>query len=119
MWPGTQIYPEREGRVVRAERDRPNHPGFFAGSSVVVEHDDGTRATYAHLNGSTIPVAVGDHVSPSQTIGRSGLSGRTLYPHLHFQLTDSDGVPFASQFQDAPQPNLHLFAYVCAKERPM
>ena len=44
-------------------------------------------------------VKVGDSVERGQVVGRMGNSGDSLYPHLHYQLTngpdwrDSEGLP--------------------------
>jgi murein DD-endopeptidase MepM/ murein hydrolase activator NlpD len=61
------------------------------GTTVVVEHADGTRSRYAHL--SVAVVHAGDVVGAGQPIGRAGNSGRATGPHLHFELLGADGVP--------------------------
>ncbi|GAA1605040.1 M23 family metallopeptidase [Actinoplanes couchii] len=59
------------------------------GNHVIVEHDDGTFATYAHLRKSSLKVAEGDRVTEGQQLAEVGNTGNTSEPHLHVQLTDS------------------------------
>ena len=61
------------------------------GTSVVVEHGDGTRTRYAHL--SVALVRQGETVHAGQSIGRAGSSGRTTGPHLQFEVLDRHGAP--------------------------
>jgi murein DD-endopeptidase MepM/ murein hydrolase activator NlpD len=52
---------------------------------VVIEHVDGTFATYAHLRHG-IPARVGQRVSSGEQIGLSGDTGFSTGPHLHFEV---------------------------------
>jgi murein DD-endopeptidase MepM/ murein hydrolase activator NlpD len=65
------------------------------GTSVVIEHDDGTRTRYAHL--SAVTVEKGDEVSAGETVGRAGRSGRATGTHLHFEVIGRDGRRVAPQ----------------------
>ena len=58
------------------------------GTSVVVEHQDGTRTRYAHLSATL--VRKGDQVGAGEPVGRAGRSGRATGTHLHFEVM-SDG----------------------------
>ena len=60
------------------------------GLTVVVRHDDRTSTRYAHL--SEILVEPGDAVKAGETIAKSGATGRTTGPHLHFEVLE-DGRP--------------------------
>jgi murein DD-endopeptidase MepM/ murein hydrolase activator NlpD len=60
------------------------------GHTVVIDHGDGRQTRYAHLSDAS--VRDGEAVSEGQTIGRSGASGRSSGPHLHFELL-VDGTP--------------------------
>ncbi len=57
---------------------------------VVIEHADGWETYYAH--NSQLLVKVGDSVQQGQVIAKSGSSGRTTGPHLHFEVR-RNGVP--------------------------
>ncbi|MGX7423967.1 M23 family metallopeptidase, partial [Enterococcus avium] len=54
------------------------------GNYVVIQHEDGTTALYAHQQQSI--VKVGDTVSQSQIIGYVGSTGNSTGNHLHFEL---------------------------------
>lgn len=53
------------------------------GNVVVIEHEQGLRSLYAHLNARH--VNVGDEVAAGDTIGLSGNTGRSTGPHLHLE----------------------------------
>jgi len=59
------------------------------GTTVVLEHPDGSRTRYAHL--SVALVAPGDAVASGQAIGRAGRSGRATGTHVHFEIIGADG----------------------------
>jgi murein DD-endopeptidase MepM/ murein hydrolase activator NlpD len=61
------------------------------GTTVVIEHANGTRSRYAHL--SLALVAAGDTVEAGQVVGRAGSSGRATGPHVHVEVLDRDGRP--------------------------
>jgi murein DD-endopeptidase MepM/ murein hydrolase activator NlpD len=54
------------------------------GQTVVIDHGNGVQTRYAHLSGYA--VRAGDPVDSGQVLGRSGNSGRTTGPHLHFEV---------------------------------
>ncbi|OJG56660.1 N-acetylmuramoyl-L-alanine amidase [Enterococcus malodoratus] len=73
-----RIYAVKSGRVIKAEF----HTSW--GNYVVIQHEDGTTALYAHQQQSI--VKVGDTVSQSQIIGYVGSTGNSTGSHLHFEL---------------------------------
>ena len=61
-------------------------------NQVVIRHDDGSRAIYAHLkNGSVTTAQVGSRIAAGQYLGKVGCSGNCSNPHLHFEVVDSAG----------------------------
>ncbi|GHB60213.1 hypothetical protein GCM10010347_32800 [Streptomyces cirratus] len=59
------------------------------GYQVVIRHADGRYSQYAHL--SALGVKAGQQVSGGQRIGRSGSTGNTTGPHLHFEMRTGPG----------------------------
>lgn len=87
---GTEVYPARPGIVVAVRQDcsegGPNlryKPDF---NYVIVLHDDGTFAQYAHLKQDGVLAHLGDRVTTGQPIALSGNTGYTRGPHLHFEV---------------------------------
>ncbi|MBN9075503.1 MAG: hypothetical protein BGN87_16680 [Rhizobiales bacterium 65-79] len=54
------------------------------GNMVEVDHGGGYSTRYAHL--SEIDVKVGEKVKLGQTLGRTGTTGRSTGPHLHYEV---------------------------------
>ena len=80
---GTPIYAVAEGVVVESG------PASGFGLWVVVEHADGTRSVYGHINRTF--VAVGDEVSAGEQIAEVGNRGFSTGPHLHLEIVDESG----------------------------
>jgi len=55
------------------------------GNSIVVSHGYGIYSQYSHLKKGSIKVKRGEIVKKGQIIAHVGNSGRSQYPHLHFQ----------------------------------
>ena len=88
MKKGTRISAAREGVVIRVKEDG-NKGGWNRkyrpyGNMIVIQHPDGSRAGYWHLEHNGAFVNVGDTVRKGQVIGLSGKTGYTALPHLHF-----------------------------------
>lgn len=85
---GTLVYSAREGRVERVE-DRFDLScwkadcGGFA-NFVEIRHADGTLGRYFHLQQDSVTVVPGQWVSRGKPIARSGDTGYSSAPHLHF-----------------------------------
>lgn len=86
---GDPIIAAREGTVVVVV-DQYDDSGYNEDSElnyVVIEHEDGTAALYAHIQQNSAAVSVGDSVAGGDRIANSGNSGYTDdNPHLHFEL---------------------------------
>ncbi|MBD0332313.1 MAG: M23 family metallopeptidase [Chitinophagaceae bacterium] len=54
------------------------------GNYVIIRHNDGTQAYYGHLLHNGVLVDVGDTVQQGQIIAKSGTTGYSATPHLHF-----------------------------------
>ena len=54
------------------------------GKIIIINHGNGYETRYAHL--SVISTNVGEHVNQGDLIGKTGNSGRTTGPHLHFEI---------------------------------
>ncbi|AGY56860.1 M23 family metallopeptidase [Gloeobacter kilaueensis] len=75
---GTPVYAAAAGTVAAIGS------GSGYGNMLIVDHGNGWKTRYAHL--SQIKVANGEHVKAGEPIARSGESGLTNGPHLHFEL---------------------------------
>lgn len=75
---GTQVRATLSGKVLEVKNDRQ------LGLYVLLEHQDGLRTRYGHLESS--PVSPGDRVTQGQVIGRAGASGVTAGCYLHFEV---------------------------------
>ncbi len=75
---GTPVKAAGGGRVV--------YVGWSSGygNTVIIEHQQGMRTLYAHLN--SFNVNSGQRVNRGQVIARSGNTGRSTGPHLHFEV---------------------------------
>lgn len=85
---GTNITAAREGVVVRVKEDGDrgglNKKYRPFGNNIVIQHADGSRAGYWHLQQDGAVVIVGDTVKKGQLIALSGKTGYAAVPHLHF-----------------------------------
>lgn len=91
----TPVYAPASGVVIYAE-----HRGPY-GRMVEVDHGNGFRTRYAHLN--RINVSVGQEVGFQDLIGKVGSSGRSSGPHLHYEVWFDDQVRDPSKFIEAGQ----------------
>ncbi|MEU2509051.1 transglycosylase family protein [Streptomyces sp. NPDC007863] len=80
---GTTVKAVSDGRIVSA-----GWAGAY-GYQIVVRHDDGRYSQYAHL--SAVSVREGQRVTGGQRIGRSGSTGNSSGPHLHFEVRTGPG----------------------------
>jgi murein DD-endopeptidase MepM/ murein hydrolase activator NlpD len=80
---GTQVVAAHGGTVVKAGGNGAGD-GPAYGNAVVIKHGNGTYSQYAHL--SRIDVKAGQVVKTGQNIARSGNTGNSSGPHLHFEI---------------------------------
>ena len=81
---GTEIYATGDGTVTRADS---RAAGF--GKHVRIDHGFGYVTIYAHMD--RYLVVKGDKVKRGDLIGYVGSSGRSVAPHLHYEIV-KDGV---------------------------
>lgn len=56
------------------------------GNTVIIRHNSHVYSSLSHLKKGSVTVKQGDRVKQGNVIGRCGNSGRSPYPHLHFQI---------------------------------
>ncbi|MEL6567109.1 MAG: M23 family metallopeptidase [Pseudomonadota bacterium] len=74
---GTPLIAPAGGMVILADPDL-----YYEGGSIFLDHGHGLVSVFMHL--SSVDVAVGDEVLPGDLIGKTGNTGRTTGPHLHW-----------------------------------
>lgn len=76
---GTAVYASGNGRVIRADNTASGY-----GNHIVLDHGFGYETLYAHLQGYN--VRVGQRVERGDIIGFVGNTGRSIAPHLHYEV---------------------------------
>jgi len=77
---GSPIYATGDGKISRADNKAA---GF--GNHVRIDHGFGYVSIYAHMD--NISVRKGNRVKRGDIIGYVGSSGRSVAPHLHYEIT--------------------------------
>lgn len=78
---GTSVYAAAAGEVIVSRASGWN--GGY-GQYIVIKHQNGTQTLYAHLSATL--VSAGESVAQGTQIARSGSTGRSTGPHLHFEV---------------------------------
>lgn len=78
---GTKIVSPVRGRVTNIGND-PSGYGYY----MDVQGADGMLYRYGHLTGGAYFKRIGDNVDVGDALARSGNSGRSSGPHLHFEI---------------------------------
>lgn len=81
---GEPIHATKSGTVIKAEYH------YSWGNYVVIQHEDGSTALYAHQQ--QYSVKVGENVSQGQLIGYVGSTGESTGSHLHFELCKDNSL---------------------------
>ncbi len=79
LYLGTPVLAALDGTVSRAGNLTSGY-----GTHVLLDHEGGLQTVYAHL--SSVCVSIGARVRQGQEIGRSGSTGNSTGPHLHFEV---------------------------------
>ncbi len=85
---GSPVTAARNGVVVRVEESFStggvNKKYLRKANQVIILHSDGSQAYYGHVQQNGVVVNVGDVVKAGQVIAKSGSTGFSAFPHLHF-----------------------------------
>ena len=76
---GTEIYATGNGVVTKLELNKGGY-----GNLIVIDHGYGYKTYYAHL--SRYNVRRGQRVNRGEVIGYVGNTGRSVGPHLHYEV---------------------------------
>ncbi len=95
---GLPVISTLDGEVVRVVSSvQDNEPGEVNlqqnfGNTVVISHQYGLFSSISHLKCDSIKIKEGDRVKRGDMIGSCGNSGRSPYPHIHFQFQLNDKI---------------------------
>ncbi|TBU96115.1 peptidoglycan DD-metalloendopeptidase family protein [Phytopseudomonas dryadis] len=101
---GTPIVAARAGVVVKTENAQSGRGNNPSGNFVRILHDDGTMGVYLHLMQGSVNVREGQRVSAGMPIARSGNTGNSTGPHLHFVVQRNVGLALESIPFEFSQP---------------
>ncbi|MCY1284174.1 Peptidase family M23 [compost metagenome] len=101
---GTPIVAARAGVVVRTENSQVGRGNNPSGNYVRVLHDDGTMGVYLHLQRGSVRVSEGQRIGVGTPLARSGNTGNSTGPHLHFVVQRNVGLALESIPFDFNQP---------------
>lgn len=93
---GTPIIAARGGVVVRVENSQSGRGTNPSGNFVRILHPDGTMGVYLHLMRGSVVVAEGQQVVLGQALAKSGNTGNSTGPHLHFVVQRNVGLALES-----------------------
>lgn len=121
---GLRVVAAADGEVVLAGWEYPSDHSYGFGKRVTIKHtlpgDKYYYTIYGHL--SEISVSEGETVTKGQEIGKTGDTGYSLGPHLHFELADGPylsrnsinvcpyvGNPFGCTAPGAPEVSVGIY----------
>jgi murein DD-endopeptidase MepM/ murein hydrolase activator NlpD len=93
----TPVHAARSGVVaaVKQDSDRGGPDRSFEDDAnyVFIQHADGTLAYYFHLAANSVVVQPGSRIAAGEMIARSGNTGFSSGPHLHFEVASPARAP--------------------------
>ena len=104
---GCPIVAAASGRVITAIS------GYYGyGHTVVIDHGNGLRTRYAHMQPGSIIVRTCQYIYAGQQLGRLGGTGNVTGPHLHFEVlkygTKVNPYPYIRKGAGRQEPLLPL-----------
>ena len=110
MLRGVAVVAAANGKVLRVRNSMADrsltellgeNEGYECGNGVVIDHGDGWHTQYCHMKKGSVTVKPGETVQAGMALGAVGLSGRTEFAHLHFQVTHNGKTvcPFSGDLQ--------------------
>ena len=102
---GTPVYSTGDGVVSYVGHSRVGY-----GNNIVVDHGFGYKTRYAHL--SSIDVVEGMSVKRGDFLGRTGNSGKSSGPHLHYEVIYMDRPVNPINYLDLEIPAEEYFTMV-------
>jgi murein DD-endopeptidase MepM/ murein hydrolase activator NlpD len=108
---GTPIYATGDGTVIRADRASRGY-----GNHVRIDHGFGYTTLYAHM--SKTNVKVGSEVKRGEIIGYVGNTGKSVGPHLHYEVRKNDKPvnPINFYFSDLTPEEYDLVIQLSSQE---
>ncbi len=108
---GTPIYATGDGTVIRADRASRGY-----GNHVRIDHGFGYTTLYAHM--SKTNVKVGSEVKRGEIIGYVGNTGKSVGPHLHYEVRKNDKPvnPINFYFSDLTPEEYDLMIQLSSQE---
>ena len=101
LYKGTPVLAAMDGIVIRTARLTTGY-----GVHVIMDHGNGLQTIYAHL--SSIAVLTGQKIKAGEELGRSGDTGNSTGPHLHFEIrrhgTPVDPEDYLQPMDNDPEP---------------
>ena len=81
---GTPVYAAADGVVLSV-----GNLTYSYGTHVIIQHANGLQTIYGHGTAGSVSVSPGQIVSQGQVIMKSGSTGNSSGPHLHFEVRRS------------------------------